>query len=325
MSENYTLTPALGLFKPNYRKDSGKWGDHWNFNADLLDAAFSGNFGGPYLPISGGHVTGKLQVGSTGWLEPIIGATEAISDFVSLSKMAGAGGVFGTRTSDGGATGGMGAWSIGAFAINNNTTAVQTAYGHYTEVRRYANAGTTHGMEICTVNHGDLKQNQPYYMGQSGSTLGLWIGAGRDDVASNNNPSLALGIIGGNTLWDRGIMFGWNSVRSTGPNGAVAIGMPPGHAFVWFIDDGGASQGVGVPGAIIRADMTSVAGLAHPPSLLFGNGALSFDPGNNVDVVTFEVGKTTLTGKLNLSGLPTSATGLNPGDVWRNGTTLNIV
>ena len=79
------------------------------------------------LPLSGGHVTGKLQIGATDWLEAIIPSTQQFSDFVSLSKVAGSGGIFGTRTSDGGATGGMGAWAVGAFAINNNTTAVQIA------------------------------------------------------------------------------------------------------------------------------------------------------------------------------------------------------
>ena len=99
MSENYTLTPTLGLFKPNYRKDSGKWGDHWNANADMLDAAFSGNFGGPYLPLEGGIMTGAvaLHLGSTA-ITPVAGtntteiattefvqASFATTDFVSTS------------------------------------------------------------------------------------------------------------------------------------------------------------------------------------------------------------------------------------------------
>jgi hypothetical protein len=276
-------------------------------------------------------VHGKLLVGATGWLEAIIGATEIIGQTVSLSQIAGSGGVFGTRTSDGGAPGSSGAFAVGAFAINDNTTAVQTAYGHYTEARRYAGAGTTQGMEICPVNQGDLKQNQPYYMGQTGSTLGLWLNSGRDDATTNNDNSLALGIIAGNALWDRGIMFGHDSVRS-----GVAIGMPPQYQFVWYLNDAGASHGVGVPGAVISANVSSVAGLAHPPTLFFGNGELLFDPGNNVIAAQFAVGLNTFqatqingaltaTGRLNVAGLPTSPSGLTTGDVWRNGTVLNIV
>jgi hypothetical protein len=250
------------------------------------DILYADDLNNAFLPITGGHVTSKLQVGATGWLEAIIGATEIIGQTVSLSQIAGSGGVFGTRTSDGGAPGSQGAWAIGGFAINNNnTTAIQTAWSQYLEARRYAGAGTTQGVEICTVNQGDLKQNQPYYMGQTGSTLGLWLNSGRDDATTNNDNSLALGIIAGNALWDRGIMFGHDSVRS-----GVAIGMPPSYQIVWYLNDAGASQGVGVPGALIRSDASSVSGLAHPPALIFGNGSLSFDAGNNVEAAIFEVG-----------------------------------
>jgi lysophospholipase L1-like esterase len=35
---DYTTTPNLGLFKPNYALDVGQWGNHLNANADVLDA-----------------------------------------------------------------------------------------------------------------------------------------------------------------------------------------------------------------------------------------------------------------------------------------------
>jgi hypothetical protein len=79
-------------------------------------------------------------------------------------------------------------------------------------------------------------------------------------------------------------MFSWNSVRSK-----IAIGLPAQYMMVWYVDDGGSSQGAGVPAAFIRSDATSVAGLAHPPALIFGNGSLSFDPGNNVSAASFAV------------------------------------
>ena len=40
---DYTTTPNLGLFKPNYSKDVGNWGTHLNANADVLDAAVGGS------------------------------------------------------------------------------------------------------------------------------------------------------------------------------------------------------------------------------------------------------------------------------------------
>jgi hypothetical protein len=51
---DYTTTPNLGLFKPTPNADGDMWGDHWNQNADKLDAAV----GGAFLPLSGGTVTG---------------------------------------------------------------------------------------------------------------------------------------------------------------------------------------------------------------------------------------------------------------------------
>ena len=213
---------------------------------------------------------------------------------------------------------------VGAFAINDNTTAVQNAYGHYVEVRRYPNAGVTEGMEIGVINEGDLKQCQPYYMAQPGSTIGLFLGLGHDDVTPNNDNSMALGITGGNALWDRGILFNWNSVRQTPGIGSVALGMPPQFALVWYLNDGGASFSAGIPAALIRSDATSVSGLAHPPSLLFGNGSLAFDPGNNVDAAIFRVGENVLqstqintpagTPYLSLNGLAGAAKSL----FWQN-------
>jgi hypothetical protein len=38
---DYTTTPNLGLYKPNYALDVGQWGHHLNLNADKLDAAIT--------------------------------------------------------------------------------------------------------------------------------------------------------------------------------------------------------------------------------------------------------------------------------------------
>ncbi len=55
-SSDYTTTPNLGLFKPNYDADDGMWGTHLNANADALDAALSTGTGGKFLPLTGGTV-----------------------------------------------------------------------------------------------------------------------------------------------------------------------------------------------------------------------------------------------------------------------------
>jgi hypothetical protein len=59
-----TTTPVLGLFKPVVGADDDDWGSFWNSNADTLDAAIGA--GGPFLPLTGGTVTGPLNYTATG-------------------------------------------------------------------------------------------------------------------------------------------------------------------------------------------------------------------------------------------------------------------
>jgi hypothetical protein len=54
------LTPNLGLNKPAVGGDDDVWGGLLNANADVLDAALAG--GGPFLPLTGGTLTGVLTV-----------------------------------------------------------------------------------------------------------------------------------------------------------------------------------------------------------------------------------------------------------------------
>lgn len=62
MSGEYTLTPNLGLFKPEYGLDAEQWGFHWNDNADRLDQFFGNSTAGPFLPLAGGEdVTGPVN------------------------------------------------------------------------------------------------------------------------------------------------------------------------------------------------------------------------------------------------------------------------
>jgi hypothetical protein len=48
-SPDYTTTPNLGLYRPNYDMDDGTWGVHLNANADVLDSAI-GNLRKGILP-----------------------------------------------------------------------------------------------------------------------------------------------------------------------------------------------------------------------------------------------------------------------------------
>lgn len=48
-SSDYTTTPNLGLYMPNYDMDDGQWGFHLNQNANALDSAI-GNLQNGILP-----------------------------------------------------------------------------------------------------------------------------------------------------------------------------------------------------------------------------------------------------------------------------------
>lgn len=62
----YTTTPNLGLIMPNYDMDDGMWGYHLNTNTSVLDSAIGalsgGAVGGPWLPLSGGSISGPLNL-----------------------------------------------------------------------------------------------------------------------------------------------------------------------------------------------------------------------------------------------------------------------
>jgi hypothetical protein len=62
---DYTLTPNYSLYKPTVNADGDQWGNHWNINADTLDATLKqhgdGLSGGPFLPLAtGGTVAGPV-------------------------------------------------------------------------------------------------------------------------------------------------------------------------------------------------------------------------------------------------------------------------
>lgn len=58
---DYTLTANLGLYKPIANMAVGLWGDLWNSNADALDSAM---YGRPFLPLTGGALSGRLTLPS---------------------------------------------------------------------------------------------------------------------------------------------------------------------------------------------------------------------------------------------------------------------
>lgn len=78
---DYTLTPNLGLYKPNYDLDAEAWGYHLNANADVLDATL-GTTAGVFLPLAGGAMSGPLLLSGdpTGGSSPTQAATKHYVD-----------------------------------------------------------------------------------------------------------------------------------------------------------------------------------------------------------------------------------------------------
>lgn len=247
----------------------------------------------------------SLKMGPSGWLEAVIPATEIDAEFVSLSGRGASAGVFGTRTSDSTFTGSQGGFAIGAFALNNNATQLQTAYGAYIETRRSAGAGVTHGMEINTINHGAVVQNQPYYLGGPSMTAGLWLSAGRDDVTPNNDLSLAFGIVGGaipgtSARFMKGVVFGSNCLVPLSGVGGVAISLPTSYAMTWYDSTVNTSDGAGRVTSFIRSDISSAAGFTVPASIIFNGTGLSIITADATGIFTAQNGQITMAGDVSL-------------------------
>jgi hypothetical protein len=94
---DYTTTPRLGLFKPTFDADDDQWGNHWNANADILDAAVgTGGGGGASITISDTVPTifpGALWFDSVG-LQLYIGYNDGTSTQWVTANNQGLGGDF---------------------------------------------------------------------------------------------------------------------------------------------------------------------------------------------------------------------------------------
>jgi hypothetical protein len=58
---DYTRTPNLGLYKPNYALDVGQWGAHLNFNSDTLDSVLGPDRGAVNALDQGADPTGAVD------------------------------------------------------------------------------------------------------------------------------------------------------------------------------------------------------------------------------------------------------------------------
>lgn len=236
------------------------------------------------------------------WLRSLISCTTDCAQTWSQSTGGGSGLLGATRSSDNTLAGSMAAQGVAGYAINDNTSQVQTVYGGYFEARRAAGAGTTQGNEIDIVNQGSVVGLDPYNMFSTGTSLGMWLSSGRPDVTSNAaNASAALGIVNNNTAFENGIVFHSTALNTTTGEGN-AIVLPQKDAVVWY---GSAGNKV----AAIRSDATSAS-----LRMVFANGLLAFQNLSGSNVAT-----------MNTSGGITSSSSIQGATVYgTNGVVLPV-
>lgn len=107
--------------------------------------------------------------------------------------------------------------------------------GHFLSVRK-SGAGTTYGIELGVSNNGASVTNNPYSISPSGATIGLWIPAGYDVLASTNPSSCAIAIGRNDNTWNSGIVFQSTGISSGGY--AIKYAAISDHAQGWFNSSG---------------------------------------------------------------------------------------
>jgi hypothetical protein len=213
-----------------------------NDTSRLTGNAFSFNncvFAEGYKPI--------VRIGTTNpWLSKnwkYVG--ENVANLVSSDDQGRPAGIFSTLVTDSSAEG-IG-YSAAFHTANNATTTGKAAWGMYAEHFRAAGAGGLLGFEMDMVNLGNVVDVTPLNSFANGITVSLWLscGGGTSQPLGNtgNDTSIAIGLIGNNKKFGRGIVIRDNSINTIGNFGTAineAISMPKAYGIAWY-DSTGAS------------------------------------------------------------------------------------
>lgn len=220
---------------------------------------------------------------ATTWLDRANPAPQSLAQFATMSRYGYLGLLAASRTSDGGPAGVQNCIGASVWALNDNSSQVQYAYGLYTAGRRYAGAGWTASQEVEISNAGTTEIVGPYGAYTPNATIGIWLESGGGwgpesgflnfpwapgaTSTVSTNTSCALAIVANGTRFDKGIIFGKNSLVGTdGATGtSTAIVMAKGHDVEWWRDN----SGIGTAAGRIRSNATATSG-----QLTFSNGAV---------------------------------------------------
>lgn len=217
-------------------------------------------------------------------------ATLRNTQVAGMSREGLTGGLFASWTSDWPAAGGH-AIGLEAWGFNNSTNVLSTGYAIYAESRRWNGAGTTITCEADSVNSGNVVQITPQNMYPTGATITYWSAAGgeRGTVPRpSNNISAAIGVVYNGALYDKGIVFGANTlVGWNSSNTGNAIVMSAGHQII--ATDGS----TGNAAMIIRSDARSTT---NATQLVFTNTEFQVQTLNgNVSIFSVQGGTNNIT------------------------------
>lgn len=180
-----------------------------------------------------------------------------------------------TSLQTGGPASNLGVGILG-MGLSNNTSQSETAWGGYFEGLRTATLGWAYGIEIAV---GNTQSVQPIsiYGSTTEITTGLQIdcggAAGAGTTYTNCSGGLYFitnhGSASGTPVFDRGIIFGNNSVADQGGGVFNAVNFPNNYRINWWRNNSSADQ----LNAFIAANNTNTGQAAQ--SLTFGAGPLT--------------------------------------------------
>ena len=179
------------------------------------------------------------------------------SQFASYSTIGSIGAAFASRTSDNdrGESNCIGA---GSYVDNDRTSGPLTAWSWYGHAVRRSGAGTTFGTEIDVANQSsDTVALDPYQMGNLGTTVAHWVGAGGESAqlepVTHYPLNAAFGIVttgdsiatawaSGQVIASAGITRQNDSKLYTSTGAGTTGATPPTHTtFGGVVSDGGVS------------------------------------------------------------------------------------
>ncbi|MBW0449025.1 hypothetical protein [Paraburkholderia phenoliruptrix] len=173
-----------------------------------------------------------------------------------------------------GRAGGSQAIAVTGMGVNNQTSggpSNQAWAGYFEAFRDTGTAGNggAYGIEIDTMNYvGSAAVTDPYAQ-SSDQTVAAQLASGGGFPGTLYPTTVGLNFQNNNTTFDKGIVFGSNSITgATGTSGSgIAIALGNGHTLQWY-------GGAGVPTSSILSTGTTQSGGTQ---LLFSDGNASFN------------------------------------------------